>query len=215
MFNFRKKKKTSPGLKRIYDKILSLINNEDTQNEMAPVQIRDKIINGIDCDSIPYRSGKFGYEISNPIPVNGVIGEEIYLSNLIAKNGERIMFHRLGSTEKIDIYETVTSDGKIWDILFLDMYHPRKSRISPEGYQLLNNNCFFTGINIFCDKFPSNLYDLIFERTSIQFGVPLPLKDIKALLENMRYSRPNYHIQKIKNLNIESLNLKYRNELDR
>jgi hypothetical protein len=37
------------------------------------------------------------------------------------------MFHRLGSLGGIDAYEVVSLDGEVWDILFLDLYHPRKS----------------------------------------------------------------------------------------
>ena len=82
MFNFRKKKKISPQLQSIFDKILAIINDENLQNSRAPQQIRDEVINGIDCDEIPFRKGMFGFEITNPIPVNSIIGEQIYLSNL-------------------------------------------------------------------------------------------------------------------------------------
>ena len=209
MFKFKKKKKISPELKNIFDKILSIINNENLQNSRAPQQIRDLVINGVDCDEIPFRKGIFGFEITNPIPVNSIIGEQIYLSNLINDNGQRIMFHRLGSTEQIDIFETVTLDGKIWEILFLDMYHPRKSRNAPDGYKILKENFLFSGISDYCDDFPNKLYDLIFEKTKMLFGVPMPLKEINTSLENNLYGRPSSHIKKIKNLNIESLNLQF------
>ena len=44
------------------------------------------------CDHISGSSGKFGYDISNPIPVNGVGGEIFYLNTLRARSGVGVFF---------------------------------------------------------------------------------------------------------------------------
>ena len=49
------------------------------------------------CDEIPNAKGFFGYSETNPIPVNGVGGERVYLFRLKAKSGAGVFYHRLGS----------------------------------------------------------------------------------------------------------------------
>ena len=74
------------------------------------------------------------------------------------------MFHRLGSLSNVDIYETVSLDGAIWDILFLHQYHPRKSQRTPSGYQFVTGterNRLLVGVNDFVAAFPERLPDAI------------------------------------------------------
>jgi hypothetical protein len=56
---------------------------------------------------------------TNPIPVNGPIGELAYLSKLETVQGERILFHRIGTVNMIDVLEAVTFSGSEWFILFI------------------------------------------------------------------------------------------------
>jgi hypothetical protein len=112
--------------------------------DSMPAQIRELAAAGLDCDALPEGTGEFGRAITNPIPVNGGIGELIYLCRLTCKCGRRIMFHRLShawppgpqedTTRLRDIYETVCPCGAHWDILFLHPYHPRRSVLCPKGY---------------------------------------------------------------------------------
>jgi hypothetical protein len=76
----------------------------------------------------------------------------------VTNGGERLLFHRLGSVDNIDIFETVTFSGGQWFILFLDMYHPKKSRIAPDGFRLSPMACQFSGFHQFCADFP---YDYV------------------------------------------------------
>src|SRR3546814_16452740 len=77
-------------------------------------------------DKDPNGSGPFGFTETNPIPVNGPIGQLAYLSRLETQSGQRILFHRLGAIDKVDVFEAVTFDGSGWFIFFFDLYLPRQ-----------------------------------------------------------------------------------------
>ena len=127
-------------------------HNEDTENldeskeeQLAELSKEHPVLakmasEGADCDILPHVKGDFGFFPSNPIPVNGTIGEIKYLARLRCADNAGIMFHRLETIDMKDIYgsvnifETVCIDGKHWSILCLNMYHPRRSRIVPNGY---------------------------------------------------------------------------------
>lgn len=91
------------------------------------------------CDAVPGGVGQFGYSPLNPIPVNGPIGEIVYLNTLRTPGGVAFFFHRLGSTQHegyprpVDVYEGVSCDGAVWASLFFDMYFLRRSRLAPDG----------------------------------------------------------------------------------
>jgi hypothetical protein len=65
------------------------------------------------CDQIPDAYGTFGTTPTNPIPVNGIIGEIAYMAGLRSKTGVGFYYHRLGSLtsapskNQIDKYELV------------------------------------------------------------------------------------------------------------
>ncbi len=92
------------------------------------------------CDKVKGGHGDFGLSITNPIPVNGIMGEIKYLNQLARGEMDILFYHRLGSIEEdnknvIDAYEVVSIDGKHWDILYFDMYHTRRSYLIPKGYR--------------------------------------------------------------------------------
>ena len=90
-----------------------------------------KMSAGADCDQIPGAQGPFGSP-SNPIPVNGPIGERKYLAKLRGQTGQPVMFHRKGSNfsstvaTPVDTFEVVCMDGTQWTQLTFSPYHPRQ-----------------------------------------------------------------------------------------
>ncbi|MEZ5639939.1 MAG: hypothetical protein R3E92_22670, partial [Burkholderiaceae bacterium] len=50
-------------------------------------------------------------------------------------SGQRILFHRLGAIGTVDVFEAVSFNGAEWFILFVDLYHPRRSRLTPDGFR--------------------------------------------------------------------------------
>ncbi len=111
------------------------LNDEHAQNNQLPESYRSEIQGGLDCDEISGASGEFGRSFQNPVPVNGPVGEILYLSNLRMKDRTPIMFHRIGSKNGADAFETVSLDGKVWDVLFLHPISPEKISASTHRVQ--------------------------------------------------------------------------------
>jgi hypothetical protein len=138
--------------------IWQIIEDEAYQNNMLPAEMSDPIKRGLAVDKLPTAVGPFGQVETNPIPVNGAIGELAYLSRLESLNKSHLLFHRLGSVNFIDVYETVSINGRHWDLLFLDPYHLTKSKLAPEGFRL-GEARQFSGFHVYCAKFPYDFDD--------------------------------------------------------
>lgn len=96
---------------------------------------------GLQYDEIPGGYGDFGISINNPVPVNGIMSNEIYLGKLITSDGLSIKWHRLGSggadniDNPIDIYEITDSNGRERNTIYISPYHPSTSKKAPKGYK--------------------------------------------------------------------------------
>lgn len=148
--------------------------HEPLENQIADIKMLDylianKILSGLDCDKLPNSSGDFG-TISNPIPVNGPLGEIKYLGKLRGMTGHAVFFHRIGSfvssvtKDPLDLFELVCQDGTQWNELYFDIYHPRRSNLVPKDYKILPYDKklkmdlpFAYGVNTFIDDFPYGL----------------------------------------------------------
>jgi hypothetical protein len=120
--------------------IWQIIEDEAYQNNMLPAEMSDPIKRGLAVDKLPTAVGPFGQVETNPIPVNGAIGELAYLSRLESLNKSHLLFHRH------------------WDLLFLDPYHLTKSKLAPEGFRL-GEARQFSGFHVYCAKFPYDFDD--------------------------------------------------------
>lgn len=171
-----------------------------------PNNMMQKAIEGLDCDILPGATGEFGRCLTNPIPVNGPYGEIKYLSRLTIGSGY-LLFHRLGAVESIDVYEIVSADGKFWDILYLDMNHPRRSTLKPEGYEfrkfheLLSRHPIGMFTNSFDPDFPFGLSKYIIKTAG---GQTLVNKYEEITKDKTKFERPTEHKEKINNLNLTS-----------
>ena len=115
--------------------MFGLFSKKNPVHEPLELQISDvkklnpllanKVLPGLSCDKLPNATGEFG-SITNPIPVNGQLGEIKYLGKLRGKTGHAVFFHRIGSTiapiskNPIDIFELVCHDATQWNKLYLD-----------------------------------------------------------------------------------------------
>jgi len=166
-------------------------------------------INGKSCDSLFNNKQDFGHVASNPIPVNGVIGGIKYLNRLRCRCGTILMYHRLGSIEisetenPIDIYESVCENGKHWDVLFLSIYHPRRSTWFPTGYKFSKFHPIFStspigyGTNK-CDKdFPFGLSKYIKIHIGGNLGKVFAKKYEIIVLDRNKFIKPEDHIKKL------------------
>jgi hypothetical protein len=177
-------------------------------------EISRYILEGDSCDEIKGAFGEFGKEATNPIPVNGPRGEIKYLNRLHVKNGPGLIYHRTGSinasnnVNNIDVFEIVSLSGDVWDILYFDMYHPRRSTKKPKGYEFDEFHEVFSRMPI---GFGTTQRDNVFP-----FGVPQIIEskqDIfkgiiscKGLARNLReiigdgqkFKRPKEQEEKLK-----------------
>ena len=183
-------------VKDVFRKLHRLMDNEKVQNERLPEPYRSQVLRGADCDEIAEAVGEFGRDPRNPIPVNGSLGELIYLSNLRTADSQQIMFHRLGAISNVDIYETVSLDGAIWDILFLHEYHPRKSQRPPSRYQIVSGterNSLLLGVNDFVAAFPDGLPDAIADTSERIFSFRIRSSQVREALARAIFERPTDH----------------------
>lgn len=91
--------------------------------------------------------------IDNPIIVDSVRNEICFLNNLVTKEGNYILYHRLGSichNDKIlDHYEAMDCTGKKYEI-YIDSYGDKIIPIPPEGF-LFDSDCFGSAYEDFFD----------------------------------------------------------------
>lgn len=163
---------------------------------------------GDDCDMIANAKGDFGYMPSNPIPVNGTIGQMKYLGRLRCSDGAGIIFHRIetidmnGVEGTVNIFETVCVDGKHWSILCTNIYHPRRSVLTPQGYTFSEFHKTFSrlgfayGTNRYDKDFPYGLRQFIEE----QFNTELAHKYEEVVKNKNKFKKPTNHEKLIEEL---------------
>lgn len=184
-------------LKNAMQAIYRLIDDEAYQNGLLPEPMSQAIRSGPACDVVPGATGKFGLESSNPIPVNGAIGELAYLSRLETSQGERLLFHRIGAVNTVDVFEAVTYSGSGWFVFFLDMYHPRRSRQAPEGFVIAKEPRQFSGFHNYCKNFPYDFVEAKQESPDMLRLAYIPLSHVTSQIERRGFSRPLAHKAKL------------------
>ncbi len=96
---------------------------------------------GTDQDVMPDGYGEFGHDITNPIPVNTVMGSIAYLGKLRTMAGTKVQYERVGSTSApnidqiIDEYEIFDNGQKI-ATLFICPYNKKNSDRPPKGFKI-------------------------------------------------------------------------------
>lgn len=171
----------------------------------------------IPCDQIPNGFGEFGRTLTNPVPVNGPVGELVYLSRLETTEGIPIAFHRLGSSENVDVFETVSENGQHWDLLYFSMYFPRKSRAVPAGYRMMADRArrsLIRGTTLQLDEFPKGIFRATIECTERKFGIPIADSRVKSLEARMDVARTREHMEALHQLRLSGQTLRGRDSGD-
>lgn len=188
----RKSADIPPEAAAVFQKIEKFLTDDEAQNAALPESVRKMLEAGPAVDEIPGAEGAFGRCVSNPVPVNGVVGELVYLSKLVTSTGAGLFGHRLGHIDKVDVYETVSTDGATWDIIFFSYYHPRKSRKTPTGYGYSKHGerpSFITCTNFRVDGFPFPMEAAIRECMRRMLGIPIRPPNVAELLVSGRFVR--------------------------
>jgi len=84
-------------------------------------------------------------------------------------------------------------DGKHWDLLYLDMYHPRKSKRPPKGYAIADDNVLLSGITYEVADFPRSLYSGIVSYSESRFGISIADPLVRIVVEKNSFVRPSSH----------------------
>ena len=162
------------------------------------------------CDTVQGGKGEYGRDLNNPIPVNGPEGELKYLGMLTPM----VFFHRLGSVfsayynRHLDVYELVSIRSRCWDILYFDMFHPRRSTLAPKSFKLADYHKLFCsvpfvrGTNRYDVTFPHAIPDILKERIGGSLGEKIANKVLPDIL-GKNFKRPaNHYEQALKILKV-------------
>lgn len=190
--------KEEKALREALGLINRIIEDEKYQLELLNPVMKEMIESTPAYDKDPNGTGLFGFTETNPIPVNGPIGQLAYFSKLETQSGQRVLFHRLGAMGTVDVFEAASFDGRDWFILFADLYHPRRSRLTPEGFHFTNKVGQFSGFTNFCENFP---YDFIEKKASMrESGLSMAyiaISKVSEQIQNRVFNRPLAHKAKL------------------
>ena len=190
--------KEDKALREVLAHINRILDDEQYQLDLLQPEMKSLLESAPGYDKDPNGTGPFGFTETNPIPVNGPIGQLAYLSKLETQSGQRILFHRLGAIGTVDVFEAVLFNGAEWFILFVDLYHPRRSRLTPDGFRLTKDAAQFSGFHKFCENFP---YDFIekkgSERESGLSMAYIPISRVSDQIQNRVFNRPLAHNAKL------------------
>ncbi|HUS96919.1 MAG TPA: hypothetical protein VMX97_09295 [Hyphomicrobiaceae bacterium] len=189
-----------PEVAAMLDRASALLENDDMQNSLLPEEVRQAIVGGTSCDTVPGARGEFGHTSDNPIPVNGPLGEVLYLSHLRTAKGVPLLFHRMGSAAAllggldiyVDIYEVLPMEkGARSELLFFSMYHPRKSHLAPNGYLIdrsrdPGNEIY--GVSWLVEDFPNALDAHIRKWQMESLGIPLSINKVRTYLNGSPFA---------------------------
>ena len=176
-------------------KTLAFLDDEEAQNARLPAELRRQLATG-PCEQVPTAFGEFGRSLTNPIPVNGLLGELTYLSQLQTTSGIPVCFHRIGSFNSVDIFETYALDGGKWDVLYLSLYFQKKSRKLPTGYQFDSaspTRRLLKGTTLEVGDFPKYISNAAVECCERILNVRLVDMRLKFLEDAPLRSRPSAH----------------------
>ncbi len=188
---------------RILAHVHRLLNDDQWQDRMYPRELFPGLSEDHETpEELPGASGEFGRDVNNPIPCNGPIGELTYLSRLrLAGSGEKVFFHRAGSTvndvseNPVDRFELISISGQFFDVLYMDMYHPGKSGKIPAGYIAEEWVEELRGLTNVSRDFPENLYTDIIDESLCVLGIPLVDEDVRDIdLEQARAAMGKYRM---------------------
>lgn len=190
--------KQDKALKQAFEQIRRILEDEEFQLDLIHPSMKEMIKNCPAYDKDPNGTGPFGYSEKNPIPVNGPIGQLAYLSRLETNKGERILFHRIGAVNTIDVFEAVTFSGSEWFILFTDLYHPRRSRATPDGFRFTSEVPQFSGFHKYCSNFPYDFVEMkgTEQDSGLSFAY-IPISKVMQQIQGRAFSRPLAHKAKI------------------
>lgn len=194
MFGFLRRKTSEIQVDAAFEKISLALSDDDFQLRILGPKEYAQFSSLTAIDQHYGAEGEFGTSFTNPIPTNGPIGSLCYLSHLKLDRRHRILFHRIREIDGIDVYEFVTLSGKNWGFMFIDMYHSRKSRISPKEFVIEERPQQLCGFNHYWDDFPFGFAE---QKAKMPRDLRLLYCSIEAIskeMEGREYVPPQIHM---------------------
>jgi hypothetical protein len=178
------------SVRGMFAKMNNMLHDEEIQNGNLDDSLQS-ILKQNECNRAC--SPGYGFSPSDPIRVNGPLGEQLYIAMLRGLDGQAVIGHRLGSLKQLDIFEVATSDFTQWAVLVFDMYYLSKDTVAPAGFIIDPSGIrTLTATNRFMAHFPSNFYSELIDAVSEQIGFPL----VNTLLSDIQsdgITRPEAH----------------------
>ena len=167
------------SIRGVFEKMSILLHSEEVQNNHLDAALRVMLkVNERSTEVAP----DYGLLPSNPIRVNGPLGEQLYIAMLRGLDGQSVIGHRLGSVDHLDVYEVATTDFSQWAVLIFDMYYLSKDLLAPQGFVINElGTRTLTSVNKFMASFPSNFYSELMTSVGEQIGFPLVNTDLKEM----------------------------------
>jgi hypothetical protein len=96
------------------------------------------------------------------------------------------------------VFEAVTFSGSEWFILFTDLYHPRRSRATPDGFRFTSEVPQFSGFHKYCSNFPYDFVEMkgTEQDSGLSFAY-IPISKVMQQIQGRVFSRPLAHKAKI------------------
>ena len=97
---------------------------------------------GTDQDQLPNGYGRFGFDLTNPIPAKGIVAGYAYLDRLLTLDGAKVHYDRIGSfgadvsEHPIDGYKVTAPTGAGEVTIYISPYNKKTSNLAPEGFRL-------------------------------------------------------------------------------
>lgn len=101
-------------------------------------------VNTASGDEVNQAEGQFGYDLTNPIPVNGIDRIDDYFRKLKLITGENITYSRKGSVyagnlpAPVDVYIICNAEGESLATLYVYAYHGQMTKKAPDGFMLIS-----------------------------------------------------------------------------
>jgi len=159
-----------------FERIVNLLESDAAQISAIPGLAENLSVNTLSRQT----SKIYGLTPSDPIRVNGPIGELTYISRLSNRQGHGFIGHRLGSKRGLDAFEVVSADGQEWLILWFDMYWDAKDLFSPLDLRLTSARDPWpdggvpglSATSSYIESFPINCSSELIVSTSKLLGFP-------------------------------------------
>ena len=190
--------KNQSDLNSNFEKVFQLLMDDNLQIRLLPESFRSRLKKNVSGRDF---GNDFGTSISNPIRVNGVLGEVTYITKLRTPDGRGVIGHRIFSVGEIDVYELTTLDLSSWFVLYFDMYWDSKDNLTPAGLVFgLPEGPALSAVNKTVPEFPANFWNILRNETVSMIGFPAIRPSIKQDLSKGPINKPKAHINQLNSI---------------